>query len=385
MDFVCIDRLDPDGLTAHTLAVWTDGRFEDNVSYALKDTPCGDVVGQAVCCFPAGVQRSFPDDEVLQDLRAESYVGVTLFSHTGAAHRPDRRHRPQADARTGGRPRRSWSWSRCAPPSSWSVWTLRRSCARRATTSRTCSATPTRRSSSGTPELRITRFNRAFEELTQRSAEEVVGRHLELLFPEDERRAEALEHVTSATTGGERWQVVEIPILRADGEVRTVLWNSATVLGADGVTPVATIAQGQDITERDAGRGGDQAPEHGSRAPRRGADARPDRGQRGTRGVRLLHRPRPALAAALAQRLQRDHRARLRRRDRRDRPDYLRRIRDAAGHLGRLMDALLSLSQIGRRELELHDVDLSALAVASRRTSRDRPRARPSTSRSRRD
>jgi len=99
------------------------------------------------------------------------------------------------------------------------------------------------------PELRITRFNHAFEELTGRAVGEVVGEHLELLFPDDERRREALEHVTSATAG-ERWQVVEIPILRADGEVRTVLWNSATVYAADGVTPVATIAQGQDITER---------------------------------------------------------------------------------------------------------------------------------------
>ena len=60
---------------------------------------------------------------------------------------------------------------------------------------------------------------------------------------------EALARVTS-TTGGERWHVVEIPILRADGEVRTVLWNSATVYEPDGVTPVATIAQGQDVTER---------------------------------------------------------------------------------------------------------------------------------------
>ena len=98
-------------------------------------------------------------------------------------------------------------------------------------------------------ELRITRFNHAFEELTQRTADEVIGRHLELLFPEDGRRAQALAHVTSATTG-ERWQVVEIPILRAGGEVRSVLWNSATVYAADGATPVATIAQGQDITER---------------------------------------------------------------------------------------------------------------------------------------
>ena len=99
------------------------------------------------------------------------------------------------------------------------------------------------------PELRIIRFNPAFEQLTLRTADEVLGRHIELLFPEDERRTQALAHVTQASAG-ERWQVVEIPILRADGEVRTVLWNSATVCGADGVTPVATIAQGQDITER---------------------------------------------------------------------------------------------------------------------------------------
>jgi len=98
-------------------------------------------------------------------------------------------------------------------------------------------------------ELRITRFNHAFEELTQRAVAEVVGRHLDLLFPDDERRTQALGHVTSASAG-ERWQVVEIPILRADGEVRTVLWNSATVYAADKMTPVATIAQGHDITER---------------------------------------------------------------------------------------------------------------------------------------
>ena len=34
------------------------------------------------------------------------------------------------------------------------------------------------------------------------------------------------------------------------GEIRTVLWNSALLLDSDGKTPVATIAQGHDITER---------------------------------------------------------------------------------------------------------------------------------------
>jgi PAS domain S-box-containing protein len=83
MDFVCIDRLEGDGLAARTVAVWCDGKFEDNVTYALKDTPCGDVVGKSVCCFPASVCQFFPRDQVLQDLRAESYVGVTLWSYVG--------------------------------------------------------------------------------------------------------------------------------------------------------------------------------------------------------------------------------------------------------------------------------------------------------------
>jgi PAS domain S-box-containing protein len=39
MDYVCIDRLEGDSLHAHTLAVYADGAFEDNVSYALQDTP----------------------------------------------------------------------------------------------------------------------------------------------------------------------------------------------------------------------------------------------------------------------------------------------------------------------------------------------------------
>ncbi|MGB7645081.1 MAG: EAL domain-containing protein, partial [Pseudomonas fluorescens] len=83
MFYVCIDRLEGDGLNATTLAIWCDSHFEDNTTYALKDTPCGDVVGKTVCCFPASVCHYFPRDQVLQELCAESYIGVTLFSHSG--------------------------------------------------------------------------------------------------------------------------------------------------------------------------------------------------------------------------------------------------------------------------------------------------------------
>ncbi|QAZ69391.1 hybrid sensor histidine kinase/response regulator [Solidesulfovibrio carbinolicus] len=83
MDFVCIDRLEGDGLNARTLAVYFDGHFEDNITYALKDTPCGDVVEKQACCFPRDVRSLFPDDPVLQDMAAESYVGITLWDSAG--------------------------------------------------------------------------------------------------------------------------------------------------------------------------------------------------------------------------------------------------------------------------------------------------------------
>ena len=83
MGYVCIDRLHSDNLSAQTLAVYNDGRFEANVAYALKDTPCGDVVGKHICCFPRGVCQRFPQDAALQDLHAESYVGTTLWGSSG--------------------------------------------------------------------------------------------------------------------------------------------------------------------------------------------------------------------------------------------------------------------------------------------------------------
>lgn len=83
VDYVCIDRLLGDNLNAQTLAVYFDGRFEDNVTYALKDTPCGQVVGKTVCCFTEKVRHLFPSDLVLQQMSAESYAGVTLWNSHG--------------------------------------------------------------------------------------------------------------------------------------------------------------------------------------------------------------------------------------------------------------------------------------------------------------
>ena len=98
------------------------------------------------------------------------------------------------------------------------------------------------------PTFRIIRFNPAFERLTGRSANEVVGTPLDILFPKDSR--EKSLDLIHRTAMGEKWETVEIPIIHTDGTVRTILWNSATLYATDGTTVVATIAQGIDITER---------------------------------------------------------------------------------------------------------------------------------------
>lgn len=83
MDYVCIDRLVGDNLSAQTLAVYCGGKFEDSVVYTLKDTPCGEVVGKRFCCFPRDVRQLFPKDAVLQKMAAESYIGTKLCSAQG--------------------------------------------------------------------------------------------------------------------------------------------------------------------------------------------------------------------------------------------------------------------------------------------------------------
>ncbi|HXW98945.1 MAG TPA: PAS domain S-box protein, partial [Methanomicrobiales archaeon] len=97
------------------------------------------------------------------------------------------------------------------------------------------------------PGMRITRFNRAFEQLTGLASPDVVGREVDNLFPE-QTREESLGKIRSSMTG-KRWELIEIPIRRSDGSVRTVLWNSANLYGPEGKTLVATIAQGQDVTD----------------------------------------------------------------------------------------------------------------------------------------
>jgi PAS domain S-box-containing protein len=98
------------------------------------------------------------------------------------------------------------------------------------------------------PSFKITRFNHAAERLTGLRSADALGEPLNILFPESSRDI-SMEHIRRALSG-EHWEAVEIPVLKIDGSVRTVLWNSANIYEENGTAVIATIAQGQDITER---------------------------------------------------------------------------------------------------------------------------------------
>lgn len=66
-----------------TVAVWSDGKFLENFSYALAGTPCQEVLQGRVCVVPDHVQEQYPEDLSLRELAVESYAGRHLVSRDG--------------------------------------------------------------------------------------------------------------------------------------------------------------------------------------------------------------------------------------------------------------------------------------------------------------
>jgi len=85
VDYVLIDRLSGDPNVASIIACYTrDGSVLEG-SYRLEGTPCENVIGKSFCLYPSGVRGLFPNDTVLADMSAESYVGLPLWGSRGNA------------------------------------------------------------------------------------------------------------------------------------------------------------------------------------------------------------------------------------------------------------------------------------------------------------
>lgn len=69
---------------AETLAVWSNGGLLGNITYPLTGTPCETALGSECCLYARDVQTRFPDDKLLCELGAESYLGRALYAADGA-------------------------------------------------------------------------------------------------------------------------------------------------------------------------------------------------------------------------------------------------------------------------------------------------------------
>ncbi|MEZ5336383.1 MAG: PAS domain S-box protein [Methanolobus sp.] len=72
-----------DKKSARTIAVWNNGKFVDNFTYELRGTPCQKVSVKGPCFYASDVQRLFPDDILLKEMKADSYWGAPLKNSSG--------------------------------------------------------------------------------------------------------------------------------------------------------------------------------------------------------------------------------------------------------------------------------------------------------------
>lgn len=83
-DTAFIGLLDTDThAVVHTQAVCSCGEIVPNMSYALDDTPCENVIGQKTCAYPDNVQKLFPKDQLLINMGVHSYLGTPLLNMQG--------------------------------------------------------------------------------------------------------------------------------------------------------------------------------------------------------------------------------------------------------------------------------------------------------------
>ncbi len=96
--------LELDSKIVRTLGVWGGDDYLENFEYFLQGTPCEHVMGKAKYFCNKGLQKLFPDDQILVDLNVESYLGVPFFNqyqdplgHIAIMHTRPLRHAEEAE------------------------------------------------------------------------------------------------------------------------------------------------------------------------------------------------------------------------------------------------------------------------------------------------
>ena len=80
IDYVVVSEIINDACdSVKSVVVNHRGEILDPIEYSLQGTPCETVIGKSVKGYKSGIQKAFPDFELLKALGAEGYVGTPLF------------------------------------------------------------------------------------------------------------------------------------------------------------------------------------------------------------------------------------------------------------------------------------------------------------------
>ena len=80
VDAVLVGAVSPGNNAVHTLAFFSKGELKPNFDYALEGTPCREIFTQHRCYQPAQASEAFPGDATIQEIGAQAYLAVPLFS-----------------------------------------------------------------------------------------------------------------------------------------------------------------------------------------------------------------------------------------------------------------------------------------------------------------
>jgi PAS domain S-box-containing protein len=83
MDYALIGRLLPNQQQVTTIALYGKGGLQENFTYHLAGTPCGQVIAGELSYYPDRVQEHFPDNPILTELGVRSYLGTRLIDSRG--------------------------------------------------------------------------------------------------------------------------------------------------------------------------------------------------------------------------------------------------------------------------------------------------------------
>lgn len=80
LDYVFVGKLHENQNMIEVLGGADSGKAMGSLTYDLKYTPCSNVFSEGLCFYPSNIQDLFPADILLQQMDAEAYLGVLIYS-----------------------------------------------------------------------------------------------------------------------------------------------------------------------------------------------------------------------------------------------------------------------------------------------------------------